>query len=419
MPVTFVTGSFQPGRFVPNPTQEHVDSGLPEWTLGEDGTPPAEPTEDDGDDAEISNDEDNEDNEDNDDDDAEEGYDADNEDDSDSDDGGSDIDNDNDHDDYAEDYEHFLSTLPAGNPSTLEETVDDGASADDSHIEDYEDFLSTIEVGSSSMLGATSSSAHPPSLETDSGTWTASSDAAATESEGSDEAFNAQVDAEVVIRRPSTPDLSGLTLNAHASRHRPRSRTQIPGPAFEIHTDSDNPGSEPEEEQPPLWESARPTGPFHIIPHHITLEHDPASHRVRLPPMTPLPEPFSSYSEYDRGLIATIDLHRIIEQHVPRDVNLFLLNSNAEELDALLDDALTRIQGRRRAMGEFVPARSVLGEVGERDYRRNDADAGLMGWMEAVRALMEREDSRGQVAFNRRMWGEGGYESDENDLPDV
>jgi hypothetical protein len=413
MPVTFVTGSFLPGRFVPNPTQEHVDSGLPEWTLGADGTPPAEPTEHDGDDAEISDDEDNAEDQ------AEEGYDADDEDDSDSDDGDSDVDNDNDLDEYAEDYEHFLSTLPAGNPSTLEETVDDGTSADDSYIEDYEDFLSTIEVGSSSMLGDTSSSAQPPSLETDSGTWTASSDAAATESDGSDEAFNAQVDAEVVIRRPSTPDLSGLTLNARASRHRPRSRTQIPGPAFEIHTDSDNPESEPEEEQPPLWESARPTGPFHIITHHITLSHDTAPHRVHLPPMTPLPERFSSYSEYDRGLIATIDLHRIIEQHVPRDVNLFLLNSNAEELDALLEDALTRIQARRRAMGEFVPGRTVLGQVGERDYRRNDADASLVGWVQDVRALMEREDLRGQVAFNRTMWGEGGYESDENDLPDV
>jgi hypothetical protein len=66
-----------------------------------------------------------------------------------------------------------------------------------------------------------------------------------------------------------------------------------------------------------------------------------------------------------------------------------------------------------------VPGRTVLGQVGERDYRRNDADASLVGWVQDVRALMEREDLRGQVAFNRTMWGEGGYESDENDLPDV
>lgn len=299
MPVTFVTGSFLPGRFVPNPTQEHVDSGLPEWTLGADGTPPAEPTEHDGDDAEISNDEDD------DEDVAGEGYDGDDEDDSDSDDDASDTDNEDDHDDYAEDYEHFLSTLPADNPSTLEETADDGTSASDSYIEDYEDFLSTIEVASSSMPGDTSS-AQPPSLETDSGTWTASSDAAATESDGSDEAFNAQVDAEVFIRRPSTPDLSGLALNAHASRHCPRSCTQILDPAFEIHTDSDDQDAEEEEEEeePPFWESSRPTGPFHIVAHHITLSHDPAPHRVHLPPMTPLPEPFSSYSDWDRGQVS-------------------------------------------------------------------------------------------------------------------
>jgi hypothetical protein len=60
MAVISVTGSFSPGFFIPHGTLEDVDSGLPEWTLGEDGTPPAEPTEEDAedDDDEDSDEED-------------------------------------------------------------------------------------------------------------------------------------------------------------------------------------------------------------------------------------------------------------------------------------------------------------------------------------------------------------------------
>jgi hypothetical protein len=42
-----VTGFFTPGSFIPHTSQEDVDSGSPEWTLGDDGLPPAEPTEED------------------------------------------------------------------------------------------------------------------------------------------------------------------------------------------------------------------------------------------------------------------------------------------------------------------------------------------------------------------------------------
>jgi hypothetical protein len=38
--------------------------------------------------------------------------------------------------------------------------------------------------------------------------------------------------------------------------------------------------------------------------------------------------------------------------------------------------------------------------------------------VEEVRGLMEREESRGIVEYNRRMWSADGYVSDENDLPD-
>ena len=408
MPAMFVTGSFLPGTCVPNPTQEQVDSGLPEWTLGADGLPPAEPTEHDGDDAGISGD-----------DQADNGYDADDE------------DNDNDHADFAEAYEHLLSTLPVDNAPVPDETGDEGTSADDSYIEDYEYFLSTGPVDNPPVLDVTSSDAQPPSLETDSGTWTASSDAASTDFD-SDEIFNAQVDARVAIRRPPTPDLhdafSGLTMNAHNGRrrrtHRPRSRTQIPGPGFQIHVDADGESDfqDPtlEAEQPALWESARPTNDhFHIIAHHMTLGHaTPEHHRVHMPPMAPLPNPLSSYSTDDFHHIATLDLNRIIENHVPRHVNLFMINDPPDEIHAIVADDLQRVAARRRAMGEFMPIRRILGEVGGRDYRRNDADAGLVVWVEEVRGLMEWEESRGTLEYNRRMWSADGYVSDENDPPD-
>lgn len=69
-------------------------------------------------------------------------------------------------------------------------------------------------------------------------------------------------------------------------------------------------------------------------------------------------------------------------------------------------------------MGEWLPVRRILGEVGGRDYRRNDANDGLVGWVEEVRGLMGREESRRVVEYNRRMWSADGYVSDENDLPD-
>ena len=45
MPYPSASGSFTEGVFIPHTSQEDVDSGLPDWTLGEDDLPPAEPTE--------------------------------------------------------------------------------------------------------------------------------------------------------------------------------------------------------------------------------------------------------------------------------------------------------------------------------------------------------------------------------------
>jgi hypothetical protein len=203
MPVTFVTGSFLDGGFfVSHPSQEHVDSGLPEWTLGDDGTPPSELTEHDGenDDGEHGGDEEEGDENENADDEIEdEGYDADYEDDGDYD----------DDDGYDSDYEYFLSTLPVVNSPTLDEPIGEEDEENDS---------------------SDSSDATPP-LDTDSGTWTLDSDGPSTSDESIDSIITLL---NSVAIRPATPDLqetlSGLPMNAHGRRpRRPRPRTALLG----------------------------------------------------------------------------------------------------------------------------------------------------------------------------------------------
>jgi hypothetical protein len=224
-----LTGSFSPGFFIPHWDLADIDSGLPEWTLGEDGTPPAEPTEED---AEDEDDDDSEDSEDkhSGDENYDDGYDADDEDDGDC----GFVVNDDD-DDYDEDYAYFLSTLPAGYSPMLDDPVEEEEEEEETSSSDYDDY--------------DDDSASLPLLETDSGTWALESDAAYTEAESLDESLDAAI-------RSTSPDFdeifNGLTLNG-----------QFLSPDLDIHTDSVNlPG--PDAEQPPLWDSARPIEAFWV-----------------------------------------------------------------------------------------------------------------------------------------------------------
>jgi hypothetical protein len=234
MAAQLVVGSFSLGFFVPNWDLYFIDSGLPEWTLGEDGTPPAEPTEEDAEDDDDGEDEDSgyEHSGDEKDDD---GYDADDEDDGDcglvvDDEDDDDYDDDDDYeeddydeDDYDEDLEYFLSTLP-----TLDESEEEGEDelSDDNEY-DYDDDAASL-----------------PLLDTDSGTWTLESDEATTEHGSIDEVLNN------AVIRPTSPDINeifaGLNLDG-----------QRLDPDFELYTNSVNLPA-PDAEQPPLWDSARP-----------------------------------------------------------------------------------------------------------------------------------------------------------------
>lgn len=129
-----------------------------------------------------------------------------------------------------------------------------------------------------------------------------------------------------------------------------------------------------------------------------------------------LPYHLEDYTPNQRHQIATLDLHRIIEQTIPRQMNLFIINDPPAQVHALLRADTARLEARRTAMGSFPPTRAALAEVDEGHYRRNDSSAGLMAWLEDVDVLMA--ENQGAVEFNRRMWSQGGYESDENDGPD-
>ncbi|KAM0698403.1 hypothetical protein Q7P36_001870 [Cladosporium allicinum] len=236
MPYPPVAGLFTEGVFTPHTSQEDVDSGLPDWTLGEDGLPPAEPTGDDVADDDFEDFEDNEGEEIEDEDSGEQdseveysddGYDADadGEDEYDSDDddengGCALVDEVDDDDEYADDYEYFLSTLPVGTDPVLDDTVSEGTSDDNFHAEEYEHFLSTLPAANSPILDETvpegedsycscsSCYANSPPLSDDSGVWTLVSDSADTEE---DEPMR-----ENVAIRSTSPDDLHETLGGHA-----------------------------------------------------------------------------------------------------------------------------------------------------------------------------------------------------------
>lgn len=238
MPYPSASGSFTEGVFIPHTSQEDVDSGLPDWTLGEDGLPPAEPTEEyfEEDDVEDNGGEDNGNEEDSeyeesgdedidDERSGDDGYDADDEDNNDSDDdddngGCAIVDEVDDDDDYADDYEYFLSTLPVGTDPVLDDTVSEETSDDNIHAEEYEHWLSTLPAANSPILDETlreeedsscscsSCYANPPPLSDDSGVWTLVSDSADTEE---DEPMR-----ENVAIRSTSPDDLHETLGGHA-----------------------------------------------------------------------------------------------------------------------------------------------------------------------------------------------------------
>ena len=332
MPVPFVTGSFQSGFFVPDPTQEDVDSGLPEWTLESTSSPSSEHNEN----------------------------------------------NDVDNDDY--DHDQDVSLVP-------------------------EDFLTADEEEDSDSDVRT-----PPLDESDSG----DSGPISYQPSTPDDSVNRDL-AEAAIR-PDSPELHsalrGLSINSRTRARRPRSRTQRFSPDFEIYQDNDDTGPTEAIPQPLLWSSAMPTTPQALSRATTTTQPD----RVRIPPMTILPSPLEDYTPDQRHQIATLDLHRIIEQTIPRQMNLFIINDPPAQVDALLRADTARLEARRTAMGSFPPMRAALAALDEGHYRRNDSNAGLMAWLEDVNVLMA--ENQGAVEFNRRMWSQGGYESDENDGPD-